>query len=197
MSKNLTVAVEGSAVGSSAECAELHFFTFWYNLCHRINSRAQIRPNSTSIFLVKNKIAQSLVSCTPTDTHLPKLSLSGVSSASSSARSQMVGLHCCVLTHRGYTLCVEFLQSARLSLSRACYKPRFPSSESLLRRAPKAGPGPVLRAHSVCLPKTRPHKETHPHPWQREDRGLAFSRAGPRQSWPDADHTQQHPGSLV
>ena len=110
-------------------------------------------------------------------THLPQSSL-GVSSKYSLAHSPVMGLHCCVLTHR-------LGKDRAFNLSGALQRPG-----SL--RDPKEGDGPCSEHLQSVSAGTGPLRGTHPHLWQQEDLASAFSRAAPGMSWHSEDHTQQH-----
>ena len=125
----------------------------------------------------RNTVKQSLVWCTPMKTHLPQSSL-GVSSKYSLAHSPVMGLHCCVLTHR-------LGKDRAFNLSGALQHPG-----SL--RDPKEGECPSSGHLQSVSVGTGPLRGTDPHLWQQEDLGSAFSRAAPRESWLGEDHTQQH-----
>ena len=125
----------------------------------------------------KNTVKQSLVWCTPMKTHLPKRSL-GISSRHSLAYFPVMGLHCCVLTHRLVT-------DRAFNLSGALQCPG-PLGD------PKEGHG-VCSGHLQSVSAgTGPLRGTDPHLWQQEDLGLAFCRAAPGESVHSEVHTQQH-----
>ena len=125
----------------------------------------------------KNTVKQSLVWCTPMETHLPKGSL-GISSRYPLAHSPVMGLHCCVLTHRLVT-------DRAFNLSGALQCPG-PLGD------PKEGHG-VCSGHLQSVSAgTGPLRGTDPHLWQQEDLGLAFCRAAPGESVHSEVHTQQH-----
>ena len=124
----------------------------------------------------KNTVKQSLVWCTPMKTHLPKRSL-GISSRHSLAYFPVMGLHCCVLTHRLVT-------DRAFNLSGALQCPG-PLGD------PKEGHG-VCSGHLQSVSAgTGPLRGTDPHLWQQEDLGSAFCRAAPGESLHSEDHTQQ------
>ena len=90
----------------------------------------------------------------------------------------MMGLHCCVLTHRP-------VKDRAFNLSGAL---QWPGS----LEDPKEGDDLCSRhLHSVSV-GTGPLRGTDPHLWQQEDLRSAFSRAAPRELWHSEDHTQQH-----
>ena len=125
----------------------------------------------------KNTVKQSLVWCTPMKTHLPKGSL-GISSRYSLAHSPVMGLHCCVLTHRLVT-------DRAFNLSGASQCPGSLGD-------PKEGDGPCSGHLQSVSAGTGPLRGTDPHLWQQEDLGLAFCRAAPGESVHSEVHTQQH-----
>ena len=93
------------------------------------------------MFIVKSTTEQSLVPCTPMNTHLHKRSLSGISSGYLSAHSQMMGLHCYVLTHR-------LAKDKAFNLLGVLQCPGSP-------RRSKTGRRPVLRTRSECVCQER------------------------------------------
>ena len=107
----------------------------------------------------RNTVKQSLVWCTPMKTHLPQSSL-GVSSKYSLAHSPVMGLHCCVLTHR-------LVKDRAFNLSGALQHPG-----SL--RDPKEGECPSSGHLQSVSAGTGPLRGTHPHLWQQKIPGQPF-----------------------
>ena len=129
------------------------------------------------MFIRKNTVKQSLVWCTPMKTHLRKRSL-GISSGYSLAHSPVMGLHCCVLTHR-------------------LVKDRAFDISCVLRSLgylgdPRQGDALCSGHLQSVSAGTSPFIGTDPHLRQQEDLASAFSRSAPGESWHIEDYTQQH-----
>lgn len=60
----------------TGSCSRIGFqvFTFYYNLCFQVNSCPQGKTRQVRVFNLKLRTEQTLVSCTPMDTHLRKRS---------------------------------------------------------------------------------------------------------------------------
>ena len=130
------------------------------------------------MFIGENTGKQSLIWCTPMKIHLWKCSPLGISSGYSLALSPMVGLHCCVLTHRLVT-------DRAFNLSGALQCLGYPGD-------PRQGDGLCSGHLQSGSAETSPLIGTDPHLWQQEDLVSAFPRSAPGESWHVEDQTQQH-----